>query len=501
MSEGALIVLTADRTLMSAYELLFDAMIACTQTTSTPPLIMNSLLLPRVRHTHGRADFAPIGLRRIQGALLSDGFADEDVVICDDQHLEQAIGPDTAVIGISTGEPLGLGMSSTTMAAIAGGQIYPAAMFEDLMDRVNELKEKLAPNARVLVGGAGVWQLVADEDARRRLGIDHLVQGPAEEITAQTFADLAAGKDLPEIIEGQCEHPQTLEPLAGPTVMGACEISRGCGYGCDFCIMGTEPMVHLPVDTIAEDAATNVEAGMYNVALLSEDILRYGSENGSCEPECVLDLLKALRWIDHLQIIQTDHANVCSIAQFSDAELALLRRLLVGEGDWASWLNVGVETASGQLLEASGGGPKTRGTDPKEWGRFCALQIRRLVQAGFIPIVSLVIGLPEETAQHIEQTHEWVRSLSDLPVCVFPVLYAPLNDDPSPDPDELSAGVWSLIAECYDRNFRWVPRLYYEQQAAAGVSLPKRGIMQLLGQAQAFVWKRRLAACVRSAEQ
>ena len=49
------------------------------------------------------------------------------------------------------------------------------------------------------------------------------------------------------------------------------EITRGCGLGCDFCTLAREPMRHLPVETILADARTNLNAGVRNIALITED--------------------------------------------------------------------------------------------------------------------------------------------------------------------------------------------------------------------------------------
>ena len=47
MSDGFPIVLTADRTLTDDYSLLFDGMLAASQTTTAPPLLFERLLMPR----------------------------------------------------------------------------------------------------------------------------------------------------------------------------------------------------------------------------------------------------------------------------------------------------------------------------------------------------------------------------------------------------------------------------------------------------------------------
>ncbi|MGE5610766.1 MAG: hypothetical protein ACM359_16060, partial [Bacillota bacterium] len=107
--QGSLVVLTADRTLTADYRLLFDGMLAASQTTIAPVSLMGWLLMPRSNRSGTHAAVAPLGLRRIEAALLNGGFSADEVTVADDAHLEETIGPATRVIGISSGEPAGLG--------------------------------------------------------------------------------------------------------------------------------------------------------------------------------------------------------------------------------------------------------------------------------------------------------------------------------------------------------------------------------------------------------
>jgi radical SAM superfamily enzyme YgiQ (UPF0313 family) len=272
--------------------------------------------------------------------------------------------------------------------------------------------------------------------------------------------------------------------------MGVVEISRGCGLGCAFCAVARVPMVHLPPETILADAQTNVRAGMRSIAALSEDFFRYGGEGLRVDPPALLGLLDRLRQIPELGLIQIDHANICSIAQFSDEHLALVRQRLVGRsGCRYLWVNVGVESASGRLVRDCQAAGKMNRCPPDLWGEFCQTQVRRLCRAGFLPMVSLLLGQPGETAEDVRQTRAWVRSLSGEAVTIFPLLYAPLDASPPPGIADLNPLHWTLIRDCYRLNFRWIPRMYWDNQAAAGVSLLKRLTVQLLGRGQMLQWR------------
>ncbi|NLO07277.1 MAG: hypothetical protein GX131_15725 [candidate division WS1 bacterium] len=479
---GKPVVLTADRTLMADHRTLFGGMIAASQTTTTPRPLMDHLLAPR-----SRLSVAPLGLRRVEAALLCDGFSDGDVAVVEPERLAEVIGPETRVIGVSAGEACGLGMNSTTMTAIAGGEIYPRALVLELMREIGRLRER-APDARVVLGGPGAWQLVANDALRVELGVDHVVHGPVEGNVAGLMHAMAAEDDLPVLLEGGAVDAASIPAIRGASAMGAVELSRGCGLGCTYCVMGREAMRHLPEETILADVRTNIAAGMRGIAAISEDLLRYGCTGSKPHPERLIALLRQMREIPGAGLIQTDHANIISVAAYSDAELAQVRELMVGEtGCRHPWMNLGVESACGQLL-AQSGSAKLGGTAPAEWGEFAAEQLRRLVRAGFMPMASLIMCLPGETPEHVRATLEWVKGLSREPLTIFPVLYAPIDGSSPPTRADLTREHWRLIGACYDINFREVPRMFRDGQAAVGVPWARRMALQLLGYGQVGLW-------------
>jgi radical SAM superfamily enzyme YgiQ (UPF0313 family) len=506
------VVLTADRTLMARFPTLFDGMVCGSQTTTTPAPLVRCLLAPPVGRDGLRARQAPLGLRRIEAALVRDGWDAAEVAVVRPEELPQALGPRTRIVGLSSGDPLGLGMNSNTMTAIAGGRIHTSRAFQRLARRLAEKLRRLAPQARVVVGGPGAWQLAADDAARRAFGVDHVITGYCEANAADLFRRLADGDSLPPVLEGECPAADGVPPIRGASVMGSVELSRGCGLGCQFCSLARTPMVHLPADTIVADAQTNLAAGVTSVALIGEDVFRYGAcaTAGSSSrvllphgrtsrpwhpprvnPPALLSLLGRLRELPGLRLLQTDHANVASAAQFTDDELREVHRLFVGEGrhDFV-WLNLGIETASGELLAANGGRAKMAPWPPAEWGDACLDQLRRLVRAGFFPLVSLVFGLPGETADDLERTARWVDQLRGERLAIFPLLYAPLDGrGPALGRAEMSPAHWRLLRACYRLNFRWVPQLVWDNQAGAGVGLARRLLLQALGRGQMVWWK------------
>jgi len=487
---GARVVLTADRTLMADYRVLFDGMLAASQTTRVPSALMKALMAPRLRGHDSRAVAAPLGLRRIEAALVADGWERGDVAVVPPERLREAVGAGTRVVGLSSGDPLGIGMTSTTMAALLGGEPYTGKWFRGLCRRVGRLLAS-SPGARVVMGGPGAWQLARDGAARRALGVDHVITGYCEANVVSVLGAIAAGQDLPPVIEGVAAPAGEVPAVLGPTVMGGVEIGRGCGLGCDFCSLARIPMQDLAEDTILSDVETNVTAGAGSVFLTNEDLFRYGARGGQVTPGALIGLLERIRAAAGSRFVQADHANVQSVAGFNDAELAAVGRLLAGGEGRAgyTWVNVGVESASGRLLAENGCGPKMTPFGPDGWAGACQEQVRRLIRAGFFPLLSLVVGIPGETEKDVADTIRWVEDLGEERVAVFPVLHVHLGDNSSFGRGQMSAAHWRLFRLCYRLNFKWMPRLTWDNERRAGVGIWRRLLIQFLGRVNIPWWK------------
>lgn len=488
---GYPVVLTADRTLMANYDVLFDGMMGTIQTTSVPEPVMRNLVAPPMPRVGLRALKAPLGVRRIEAALVNDGFDRSDVIVVRPEELEQVVGPETRVVAVSSSDPLGFGMSNTTMTDMAGGRLYTHTWYRRLLRQLCRLRGR-GLRFRILAGGAGAWQLIQHEKVARRLGIDCIVSGHAELDAPALFAAAVNGHDLPWVFRARGARPEEIPAIVGATSMGVLEVSRGCGKGCQFCTIARERMIHLPLDTILRDLDANLAAGVTSVCALSEDFFRYGSVHGQINPSAVKELAKALRSRPDLRLIQLDHCNVTSAALMSDSDLREIHDILVeGQRHRYLWVNLGVETASGELLDMNQKGGKIRPFRVEEWGELCEETVRRLIRAGYFPMVSLIMGLPGETQEHVLKTVRWIERLYNERLVIFPIFYSPVLPGHGRQFTirDMTPAHWRLFRLAYDLNFKWIPRMYWDNQTGAGAPLWRRLFIQLTGHLQILQWK------------
>jgi len=491
LKDGPKVVLVADRTLSADYKILFEGIFATMQTTHVPEIAMRRFVSPPVATDgFGRAKTAPLGLRRLESALLKfTDLQDEDVVCTTPEALPKLLGPWVKVVGFSSSDPLGKGMSNTTTDNFWDGELYTKYWTRQILEMILEAKKR--HHFKVVAGGAGSWQLIRYDDEIAKDCVDVIFEGYFEGLGPELFTEILNGGSVEKHICEKKPLVEKVQPIKRASTLGIIELSRGCGRGCKFCTMAGKKMEHLSPDTIMADLETNVANGITSVVSGSEDFFRYGSTGLKPDFDKLQSLLRQMRQVKNLSFMQIDHANVTSVMQLTDDQLREIRKLLTWnkKTDYL-WVNMGVESANGHLVSANCPG-KISPFDPDDWEHIIRQTAERMKRTGFFSVFSLILGLPGETPDDIKKTLKLVRYLGKQNAVIFPVFYEPLYDGQrSFTIDDMRSDHLELYRTCYEINFKMVPRLFWDNQRAGGVPWIKRATIRILGKTEVAAWRK-----------
>jgi len=490
------VVLVADRTLSADYNIMFEGIFGTMQTTQVPEFAMKRLVSPPLSSLpDGRAKVAPLGIRRLEASLLADTYLTETEVACViPEMLPKVLGPWVKIVAVTSSDPLGKGMSNTTTTSFWKGDLYTKFWMNRMMAKIKEAKEKYG--FTVVGGGAGSWQWLHNEEERIEHGVDVVFEGYFEDKGPDLFVDILEGKNSETHVKELYSASKKIKPIRGASMLGVMEISRGCGKACQFCTLAFKKMEHLGHDIILSDLQTNVNNGIYSVVSGSEDFFRYGGEGGfRTNFNKLHKLLEAMKEVEGLWFMQIDHANISSVLQLSLDELKEIRRLLSWKHQTEFlWVNMGVESANGHLVHANGKG-KMAPFSPDNWEDMVKEAASKMTQAGFFSVFSVILGLPGETGEDVKRTLSLVKHLSTQRAVVFPIFHEPvLLEHPMSGEsfkiDTMRRDHLELYTTCYEINFNWVPKLYWDNQKAGGVPYWKRALIRLLGKMEIVSWRK-----------
>jgi radical SAM superfamily enzyme YgiQ (UPF0313 family) len=499
MKTGYKIVLTADRTLMSEYAgNIFFGFSASAPRGFLPDWFYFHLLCPSVpgNKENGEAFYAPVGLRKIEAKLLEYGFRRDEVIIAHPDYLNIAIGSRTKVVSITTFDPLGIGPVTSTFSTLLGGKkAYNTYKFSELMKKpeLNKYRPK------VVVGGPGAWQLMNECVHKVFFGIDTVVLGEAENIVGPLFKDAVAGKPLPQQVRGTPVNAEDIPNVVGPTICGLVEVSRGCGRGCDFCNPALTQLKSRRIDDILEDVRVNVQHGRDSIILHSEDIFRYGAIGIYPNQRSVEELFKAVLNTEGVRKVSVSHGAFASILSAPTMLPNISEMMHLDRRNWRGY-QVGLETGSPRLLKNHMAG-KCKPFRPEEWPEVVKQATGISNDANWLPVSTLIMGLPGETSDDVIKTLELVDDLKKYRIMIYPLLTVPtgrLSEKDHSVKENLLPEHLELFLRCWEISLELWPKTFNDVSGGLQYSLIEKIMLKTLLNAGVFLSLRKIRACKSS---
>ncbi|MEW6364337.1 MAG: radical SAM protein [Acidobacteriota bacterium] len=390
----------------------------------------------------GTAGVAPCGLRTLEN-VLGKTFGTDNVAVCYPDGLGAFIGPDTRVVAISTHNPLGTTFAAGVYASIFGSSkdpinaVYARRMFENV--KASPHRESF----RVIVGGSGAWQ-IQETSSLDDLGVDCVVEGRSESPEVlDVFRKALAGEPIPREIRGT--HPIDPDAIAVPvkrTTFGVIEMTTGCGRRCAFCAPDNSPRIDVPKEKIMAAVKANVEAGNDQISLATEDMFIWGSGRACFVPnrEALIDIHSSIAGYPGVRHVLLSHGTMAPVVvdpalirELSDilldkSPLELPQVSTHPRGRVLSPL-IGIETGSPRLAKKLMPG-KALPFDISEWPSVVIEGLTILNRNNWIPVMTLIVGSPEETGEDIEATLDLLYEMErrSLKALLVPSIFTPLRD-------------------------------------------------------------------------
>src|ERR687888_353917 len=462
------IVLTADRTLMSIYRgISLASFFGCAPALDlnrkqasllyrilgyqvTPRPLFDFICNP-IEHTNGIAKYAPYGLRKVEAALLRDGYSRDEVAVAHPDYIERFIGPETLTFTYGRKQ-----MS------------YDEFYCRELHHRINAAKVRNGSKAKVIAGASGTWQYNYDPakieeyglygivegdlggigpeiDGAGRMFFDSLINGDME--TANPFKKTKFKVDIKEFTRndrtyhGRFIHywdepsVEEIPNIVNPSIHGMSEVMRGCGRGCKFCDVTLRPLRYYPVEKVQKEIEINIKyGGAKNAWIHSDDIFVYGmnprtTKNMQPNREALEELFKGIMatGIEH-----TNPTHGTLAGAIADERLIPNVSKIIKSGpDNHIGIQCGFETGSIRLI-GKYADRKLAPYKPEEWHWVVKTGVKTLNDNYWVPAFTLIMGLdndeaPEDSWETIRLIHELETEQPGSKFTVTPLTFVPIG--------------------------------------------------------------------------
>ena len=386
----------------------------------------------------GRARYVPNGLRVVETLLLKE-YSEDQVVVCYVDQLDRFVGPETKVLAIHAHNPLGISYATDVYSKLAGKNLMPVNAHEFIRIVTHPVIKKYKP--KIVIGGPGAWQL---EKANRldEFKIDYLIDGEIERVFSDLFRRIIQGDpNLPRIIKV----PKDMQPsvdeipvVAHRSTFGVCEITRGCGRGCQFCSPATKVGRSFPLEHIIASAEVNAREGATEVMLASEDIFLYEQlPNFETNVPALEKLFRSVKNVPGIETIQTSHITMAPVVK----DPSIIERLTPLVVPY-SHLRHNDSTDSNKriadpIIGLETGSPKVFNTYMKgkaypykahQWRDVVVKGMEILNRHNWFPFCTFIIGLPGETDEDTKQSLDMLYDLRHAKGTFVPTFFVPLEN-------------------------------------------------------------------------
>lgn len=418
----------------------------------------------------GRAKYVPNGLRMVETLLLRE-YSEDQVVVCYVDQLERFVGPETKVLAIHAHNPLGISYATDVYSKLAGENLMPVNAHEFIRIVTHPVIEKYRP--KIVVGGPGAWQL---EKANRlnEFKIDYLIDGEIERVFSELFRQIIAGDpSLPRIIKLPKDTQATVEEI--PVVrhrstFGVCEITRGCGRGCQFCSPATKVGRSFPLEHIIASAEVNAREGATEVMLASEDMFLYEQlPNFETNIPALEKLFRSVKAVPGIETIQTSHITMAPVVK----DPTIIERLSPYVVPYSHLKHndstdpnkcvadpiIGLETGSPRLFNIYMKG-KAYPYKANQWRDVVVKGMEILNRHNWFPFCTFIIGLPGETDEDTKQSLDMLYDLRHAKGMFVPTFFVPLENTRMEQTNsakliEMTDLQWEFFFTCWKYNMEF----------------------------------------------
>jgi len=424
-------VLVADYTLMTDFRNVpLATFFSCIPTDfAVSRLVFRIIANPPKLDAQGRPIRVPYGLRKIEAGLVQ-AVGREEVVVADPRDARRFISDDTEVVGVHSMDALGLGPVS--MSFTIGGVLtpYTKAKFFELMGQLNHRPDR---KYKIVLGGPASWQFDYRAEVQQQLGIDHIVHGECDHISAEIFDRVARGDAAPVMRFPNAKAPtiDKIPKILGATMHSMNEVMRGCGRGCEFCEVTLRRPRYFPLDYIADEIAANTRAGDTSIQLHSDDVFLYKLENWrTMEPneDAVKELFQFVMDRPGVTHCYPTHGTV-SAAVTNPGMIEDISAIVGARPDKWIGIQCGIETGSPSLSKAVLH-RKAAPFGAEEWPDIVIQGTEILNRNHWFPAYTLILGLPGETPEDAWMTVDLIDRMEQIPNNHFvtaPLTFVPIG--------------------------------------------------------------------------